>query len=173
MKKPAALILISMLGISILTGCGGVSGKTHNTGDFSVFVPEGWEIMTFKDSAGQEVSNIVGLYKGDLDKASYGNAPAIQIQIYPEGKGFSGNNSRSRYKEVQDLAPFTVGDFTWEGFTYTAEPFRSDYKPTVAIIWTDIGPDKMQVGLWMDTESGKITFDDKDVQSILESFKPE
>ena len=173
MKKITALIMISLLIISAAAGCGGVSGKTHSTGEFSVFVPEGWEIMTFKNSAGEEVSNIVGLYKGDLDKASYGNAPAIQIQFYPEGKRFSGNGSRSMYKDTQDLAPFKSGDFTWEGFTYTAAPFRSDYSPSVAIIWTDIGTDKIQAGLWMDTESGKITFDDKDVKAILGSLKTE
>ena len=173
MKKITALIMISLLIISAAAGCGGVSGKTHSTGEFSVFVPEGWEIMTFKNSAGEEVSNIVGLYKGDLDKATYGNAPAVQIQFYAEGKRFSGNNSRNMYKDTQDLAPFKTGDFTWEGFNYAPVPFRSDYNSTAAIIWTDIGPHKIQAGLWMDTETGKITFDDKDVKAILGSLKAE
>jgi len=164
----------------MLAGCGGggdssgsgtqssapaVKGETYSAGNISATVPEGWQAFPFY-SGGEESPNTFAVHKGALNAMDMRYTPGVQIQLFPDGDGFGTDLMKAMYENVSDLAPQTLGGFTWEGFTGVSGDI-----PT-ALMWTDAGDDNILVAVWLEMEDVTISLDDADVQAIIASIKP-
>jgi len=153
------------------TGSAGVKGETHSAENISALVPEGWKAFPFY-SGGDESPNTFSIHKGALTTMDQWYTPGVQIQIFPDGSGFGSNIQKDMYEDVMDLAPLTLGDYTWEGFSGLSKDNSGEYTRPFALLWTDAGNDKIQVTVWLEMEEITITLLDADVQAILASIKP-
>ena len=183
MKKTLVIGMVLLLSISMLAGCGGgggggstdkspaagspagAKGETHSAENISALVPDGWKAFPFY-SGGDESPNTFSIHKGALSTMDQRYTPGVQIQFFPGGEGFGSNNQKDMYDDVEDMAPLTLGDYTWTGFfgVSSGRPF--------ALLWTDSGSDKIQVTVWTEVEDEVITLLDWDVQAIISSIKP-
>jgi len=194
MKKTLVIGLVLLLSISMLAGCGsgggsgdtgsgtqnsakteqapaGAKGETHSAGNISALVPDGWKMFPFY-SGGEESPNTFSVHKGALTALDQWSTPGVQIQLFPDGSGFGSNTQKDMYEDVMDLAPLTLGDYTWEGFSGLSKNSAGEYVLPFAILWTDAGNDTIQVTVWLEQEGNTITLLDADVQAILTSIKP-
>ena len=149
------------------------SDENHSTGIFSVFVPKGWEISPFY-SSGKVDPNVLGVHKGAATDYSGGLIPGMQIS-YRKGTG-ERLPIKSFYNEVEDMEPITIGSHTWEGFTSYQKYTDTVFMP-LTIIWTTIGNDAVQVGLFAPRGErdivSQVSLDDADVIDIIASIKAE
>ena len=194
MKKTLVIGLVLLLSISMLAGCGsgggsgdtgsgtqnsakteqapaGAKGETHSAGNISALVPDGWKMFPFY-SGGEESPITFSIHKGALSAMDQRYTPGVQIQLFPDGSGFGSNTQKDIYEDVMDLAPLTLGDYTWDGFSGLSMDSNREYTLPFAILWTDAGNDKIQVTVWLEMEEIAITLLDADVQAIITSIKP-
>ena len=191
MKKTLVIGLVLLLSISMLAGCGGgggggdtesgtqnsaktggtPKGETHSTENVSASVPDGWKAFPFY-SGGEESPNTFSVHKGALTALDQWATPGVQIQLFPDGSGFGSQTQKDMYEDVEDLAPLTLGDYTWEGFSGLSKNSAGEYALPFAILWTDAGNDKIQITVWLEQEGNTITLMDWDVQAIISSIKP-
>jgi len=201
MKKTLAIALVLLLSISMLAGCGSgggnnsgnsensgstgnspantssppasgnPAGETHSAENISALVPDGWKVFPFY-SGGEESPNTFSIHKGASSSMDQWYTPGIQIQFYPDGSGFGSNTDKDMYEDVMDLAPLTLGDYTWSGFSGLSKDNSGDYTRPFALLWTDAGNNKIQITVWLEMEDVSITLLDWDVQAIIASIKP-
>ncbi len=93
------------------------AGETYTEGLISVFVPKGWGIYhsdTFKPSVENQV--MFKLIKGysEKDPDSEYNAN-VSIQYHPTASGLA---KLLNDVKITEIAPFTLGAFTWSGRRY-------------------------------------------------------
>ena len=185
MKKIFVLMLVLVMMLS-LVACGGdkepatdapdnggtstaVTGKTYDTGNFTVLIPDGWmenhvtdtwfDDPEALDSNGLQIikdgsSALDILTKAYVDIDYYG--PEIDMMV----------PSSEWYEEPADLAPFTAGSTTWKGFTAVG----GGNKMTV-LYAGEAGAAQYQVVLWCNGAE-TIAATDADVLAILESLTP-
>jgi len=192
MKRMLVIGMVLLLSISMLAGCGGggdngdsagsdkkdssktaetSKGETYSAENISATVPDGWKAFPFY-SGGEESPNTFSVQKGALTALDIWSTPGIQISLFPDGSGFGSNTQKDMYEDVMDLAPLTVGDYTWSGFSGLSKNSAGEYVLPFAILWTDAGNDKIQATVWLEMEGNTITLLDWDVQAILGSVKP-
>jgi len=137
----------------------GTNGKTHDTGNFSVLIPDGWlEIPFFRN--GEYDPDALGIYKGAQNEYGMTNCPGIQI-YYPATHDIIPKN-RNNCKEVSELTPLELENGTWEGFS----GMYSGY-PLVALF--NNGNEGFAVTVWLTSAYGEetISIDDADVLAII------
>lgn len=177
MKKIlSALLALTML--LALTACGGsgggggttsggggdstkpeVKGETTEVGDFSVLVPEGWLGHAFSNT-----TNSYQIYKGAKDDSDKWSTPCVQIRYWKNGDDSMLDKSKNAYKDVKDIDPVTIGDYTWKGFTGT----NSD-KPVTYLYSVEAGP--FGVAIYTEVNGKTISLEDADFQAIMASLK--
>jgi len=191
MKRTLAIGLVLLFSVCMLAGCSGgdggsspanassppadespagTKGETYSAGNISAVVPEGWMAFPFY-SGGEESPNTFSVHKGALSAMDMRSTPGVQIQLFPGGSGFGSNTQKDIYEDVMDLAPLTLGSYTWEGFSGLTKNSAGEYALPFSILWTDAGSDKIQVTVWLDMDGNTITLLDADVQGILASIK--
>jgi hypothetical protein len=140
----------------------------YDTGVFSVTVPDGWAAFGVDDMWSDEegvmdpTSLMIG--KGATDEYDIYSKPYIEIAYYdPDVEMYV--PTKDMYDDAKDISPVTIGDYKWKGFTGSF----SGYKLT--LIYTGkADADQFQVTIWTETDGGKISIDDKDVQAIVGSI---
>jgi len=146
-----------------------VKGEVYDTGEFKAVVPEGWAafaiIDTFSENLDQIDSscfNIIKDGKSDLDLFTN---PYVRFDYYGPDITMM-RPSSDWYENVEEVAPFTVGLHTWEGFTGDSGYGR------MAILWAEEGDYQYQATVWLVAESETITLENEDVLAILGSVEP-
>ena len=163
-------ILLIINSVILLTACQNnstspvnkdVKGEMFDAGHISVIIPEGWGdfFSGFSDSS-------VTMAKGldDLENLEdIMNLPFIQVAYDPAGEIESPDSS---YQNVEEIAPFKLGNYQWSGFT----GIKDDCPYTILQTTGDYGSinfllkDALNV-----SDAGKISYQDPVVQAILSS----
>ncbi len=154
-----------------------ISGELYSTGIISALVPAGWRAYHGADHhnqfGGKATGKATGLGnpetihigKGAMDTAQLITKPRIDINFH---KGLYSQLEmdfmRSAYDEVTDIAPFKFGNFSWSG--YLAKTFNYPY----ILLFTSNGKDALQVAILLENQGETISFEDADVQFIMESI---
>ena len=187
MKKILTFILVLLLGITMLAGCGNggsnsggnndgtandsssnqtsaeVTGETRDNGLISVFVPDGWwyheEMLNGEPNPGKVV-----IYKGAKNEYDLINCAGMHITHLATRDPYVPMKSSS-YSDVKDLEPMTLANGVWEGFS--GERSGAPY----IILWDSENVD-FQVALQLKAAVGDaaISLDDADVQAIITSI---
>lgn len=172
MKKLLALLLALMM-VFALSACGDsdasatpeeVTGETYNAGNFSVLVPDGWTAYpvmdVWSDDANATDPDKVNIGKGTSSEFDLYSKPYMQIVHYdPDTTVLS---AKEFYDNVVDIAPFTAGGLSWEGFS--GESLGSAITVLSA---TNADGHQFQVNMYT---QGKISQSDADVLAILGSI---
>ena len=182
MKKTIAMLLVMILCIGMLAGCGGKKsggeapgkeeskGEIYDAGNVQMLVPEGWVAFPVMDIIAEDPNtedpdsiNICKDAKSEFDLLT---KPSIQISYY--GPGFDMMKpDKSWYENAEDVADMTIGKYTWTGFT--ADDFGGD---KMAILWTEDGDHQYQAVVYLELSEGSVTLEDADVQAALGSVAP-
>ena len=181
MKRTFTIILVFMLCISMLAGCGSkdngdkpenpadsgnnveTAEKAHSTGAFSFIVPKGWLEIPFSLN-GEPNPKAAGIYKGAKSEFDMITKPGIQINCPSSGARISAN--KNSFSNVSELTPLKLANYTWEGFTGEINGVPH------AILWDTGKKDDFQVTVCLE-QGEKISLTDADVLSILASIKLE
>ena len=150
----------------------GNSNTTFNVGDFSVFVPEGWQAIPVPDhtDSSKTASNDILMAKGaEYKEASgswdYENGPYFYVTLLNKDDFAKASTGRDYYVEqfgsVKDMDDMTAGSLTWHGFS--VNPIGAD----VYIIWAEKG----EGGFYSSVSTAYgLSLQDEDVQAILSSL---
>lgn len=142
-----------------------VAGEMYNAGNFSALVPEGWKAFPvediFADEEGAISPNSLSVCKGGETDWDLFSKPYLDIDYYGENSKLT-PPAKDWYDDAEDIASFTAGNFTWEGFSATS------YEMPMIILWGINGDVEYQVTIWFN--GGSISQTDADVQAILASL---
>ena len=157
MKKLLALALALLLCLSV-AACDKdsetkVSGTSQAAGDMTVFVPDGWTLVT--DEAEPTVAR---LHKGEATSKAY-----IKLTLYP------GTNAalpaESLCQDVQALEAAAYGDITWSGFSGTKATGAGICN--VIYLITDQAGNNFLATIWYEPDSPVLSPEDGEVKAIL------
>lgn len=181
MKKVIVLLAVLVMSALMLVGCGSpvsansndqgdgaaaIIGETYEAGNLSALVPDGWKAFPasdlFDEYDGDYDPNGLSIYKGAEDEFDVLIKPGMQITYYD---GSMMEPSKDFYDDAEDLEPFELGGYTWQGFTCTS----LDYP--IAVLWAEDGNDQFSVNVWLENEGEQISLEDADVQAIIESIQ--
>ena len=153
------------------------SNTTYDVGDFTVFVPEGWEAIPVPDRSDSEknAANDIMLakspvhydewemrWKSEEDKLFYITyLDKENFEKYPESERAYCEEEYANLGGVTDLADVTIGSLTWHGFSVS--PLGSD----VYILWAESGEGGYITGF----NTADLSLEEADVQAILGSLK--
>lgn len=145
-----------------------ITGTTTDAGNFTVLVPEGWKAFPVVDIWSEENANDpdqLNIVKGGQTDFDLLSKPYIQIVHYgPETDLLT--PSKDFYDMAADVASFTTGTLTWQGFS--AEGMLGS---SLILLWTgEAGAHQYQINVYDKTDAGQITLTDADVQAILASI---
>ncbi|MCL2727941.1 MAG: hypothetical protein FWD56_06115 [Bacteroidales bacterium] len=170
MKK--TLFLLVAVGVFMLIGCGGsgsgggkVSGEVYTTQEMSVLAPKGWKAFSaLKPGTTDEYrDDQVNVHKGAKVPLDQFNTSGIVINYWEDAKNVMAP-PKSWYENVEEIAPFTLGNYQWEGFTGE----RSDI--TYGILWTINAEERFQVVAFLKYRGMEISLEDADVKAIIASI---
>jgi len=133
-----------------------------DSGHFSIIVPDGWMAFCGIDSDGKTTPKKVHIFKDARLQTDIFTHAGITIcyfakeDIYVSPKFF--------YDDIVDMEPFTLGRYTWNGYTCTS--FGYPYTMLEA------RHDGCVFQVMILTKNGdyEIAFEDEDVQTILSSL---
>ena len=196
MKKVLALLLAAAMCAAALTGCGGgdkpketekpdngksdttastkpdtkipeIPGEVFDAGNVQALVPEGWKAFPQKDMIADDGTmdpDVISICKGAETELDLMFKPFVRIDYYgPDTE--MGGGLKDWYSNTEDLEPVQAGLYTWEGFTTT------DYG-LMAVLVAEDGKHQYQAPVYLKTDDGSISLEDKDVLAILASVKP-
>ena len=167
MKKTLALCFL--VSIFMLMGCGGsggkVSGEVYTTEVMSVLAPKGWKAFPApKPGKFDEYrEDQVNVHKGAKEPIDQFNTSGIVINYFDDAKVVM-TPPQSWYENVEEIAPFSLGNYEWKGFTGE----RSDI--TYGILWTTNAVELFQVVAFLKYRDKEISLDDADVKAIIASI---
>ena len=180
MKKIAALLLALAM-VLCLVACGEkapeapatpdeVKGKTHDTGAFTVLIPEGWLEVPVKDMWSDDADaidpSVLQILKGGKSEWDLFTKPYIQINHYgPDTEMME--PWKDLYDGAEDLADFTTGSLTWKGFS-AKDLLGND----MIVLWTagDAAGNQYTLNIVPKTDDGEISLQDADVLALLGSL---
>ncbi len=144
------------------------SDTTYNVGDFSVYVPAGWEAIPQKESADSDAispNNILlangPTYNETTNAWEYEECQSMFVTRYSGDQVNMVQPDKSYYDNTKDLEDMKIGNFTWQGFTVDA--IGAD----IAILWTTNGDYGYQVTV---SFAFDLTLEDANVQAIIGSL---
>ena len=194
MKKWIAWLLVLLLAVSLLAGCGKKEpslqdslqqaadsqneempeenkpgGELYDAGNVTVLVPEGWkafpEADVFAEEEGAVNPNVLNVSKGGESEFDLFAKPYVRINYYgPDIK--MGTPDASWYEDVTEIDPFTAGDHTWQGFSCTS------MGTPLIIFWCIEGKIEYQASITVGSGKDALTATDADVLAILASVAP-
>lgn len=148
------------------------SNTTYNVGEFSVFVPEGWQAIPVPDhtDSSKTATNDILLAKGAEYKEAtgswdYESGPYFYITLLNKDDFAKASTGRDYYVEqfgsVKDMEDMKTGSLTWHGFS--VNPIGAD----VYMIWAEKG----EGGFYSSISTAyDLSLQDEDVQAILGSL---
>ena len=146
-----------------------ISGTYYDTGSFKAFVPEGWKEFpqhdVFSDDPNEMDPDALTICKGGADDWDLFTKPNIRI-TYGGAHTSLYMADESWYEDTETIEKFVTGDHVWTGFKGTS------YGVKYIILFEDKGEIQYQASLMYETDNGKISLDDADVQKILASIEP-
>jgi len=131
-------------------------------GYFSVVVPEGWMAFCGIDSEGKTTAKKVHIFKDAKLETDIFTHVGITICFF--GKEDYYLSPKSFYDNVADTEPFTLGTYTWNGYTCTSFGY-----PYTMLEAREDGC-VFQVMILMKNGEYEISLEDEDVQSVLKSI---
>ncbi|MBQ2698236.1 MAG: hypothetical protein IJF59_06115, partial [Clostridia bacterium] len=112
------LLAAALLPLLLLAGCGGQEIEVYNTGLFTVSVPEDWLPLAVDDMWSEDPNAVaadqLNLVKGGKDQWDLMEMPSVHIACFDPGIEMV-RPDPSLYREVEELAPLTGGEKTYEG----------------------------------------------------------
>ena len=127
-----------------------------------VNVPENWKVFLGIDAEGKATQKKLHIYKNAESELDIFHKAGITIHYYEDaGQYFL---FKDFYDEVQDIAPFELGNYCWNGFTC-----RSFGYPYI-MLETSEQTDRVLVMILTENGENKISFSDSDVQEIMKSI---
>lgn len=177
--KKYVITVICLIAVLLCAGCGrqydegedsyaeryASSGTIVDSGAVKAVCPPGWnpvDAYDYKTSTKEPAKNILEFVKGGTSVSE--GKPFIRIQswdpevqpVYPD---------RNLYAEVSELATFTAGSYTWDGFTGVIDGQR------FAWLYSRSNQSSLEVWLFMHTgEEVEAYVTDSDVFMVLESI---
>lgn len=143
---------------------GGADGGTYDNGTISVFVPNGWKAFRGIDPDGNETPKKVFVYRGIEAQTDIFTHAGIYICFYGEDDSFF--MTRDFYSDVREIEPFTLGRHRWSGYTCTSLGYPYLMLESVGAPYT------LLVMILTESGENRISFDESDVQRIMESIAP-
>lgn len=178
MKKLLALLLCMVM-LLALVACGSSEKGGDNgddkggeqaaesyefdVGEFKVTVPGGWKEFPLTDISGEgNDPNSIDIYKGD---SMFGGFPYIRIDYYGPSTTMMALMPEL-YENVEEIAEFELGGYTWSGFKCTS------FDMPLINLQTAAGDHEFQLALWYEQDNGTISLEDADVKALIESLTP-
>ena len=172
-----ALVLAGLLLLSLCTACGGkdkeqdpakITGEVFDAGNVRAMAPKGWKAFPVSDAfdeyEGDNNPNSIYLCKGAKSEFDIFTNPLVTITYYgPDTTYFS---AKSLFDDAEDIAGFTLGDYDWTGYTYTA---LGDAK--TVMLETTKGDISITAYFLTETDGEKLSVEDADIQAILASIQ--
>lgn len=143
----------------------GVSGMRidlFDSGYFSVIVPEGWKAFCGIDSECRTTQKKVHIFKDAKLETDIFTHVGITVCFF--GKEDYYLSPKLFYDNVADIEPFTLGAYTWNGYTCTSLGYP------YTMLEARVDGCVFQVMLLMKNGEYEIAFEDEDVQTVLESL---
>lgn len=183
MKKFLCIVLAMLMLLSLAAcgkdkpkdnGDGGkqeVKGEIFDAGNVQALAPKGWKAFPANDVFAEDENatdpDVITICKGAKSSFDMLTNPLVRIDYYgPDTELWGGlEGLKEWYTDVKDLESFQCGKYTWEGFTTT------DYGLMAILVAVD-GETEIQVSVYLETDGGKISLEDEDVQAILASIQP-
>ena len=182
MKKLLALLMAGMLLFS-MAACGGdetaeggndggetAQSEVYDAGNVSVAVPSGWKAFEVKDTFGADPNaadpDLIEIAKDAETEIDLFTNPYIKISYFGKETTMMGI-SKDIYDGAADVAAFTAGSLTWEGFTASV----SENTMAVLTAVDEATGAQFQAEVWLKTSAGEISLEDSDVLEILGSVK--
>lgn len=148
------------------------SNTTYNVGEFTVFVPEGWEAIPVPDHLDETktATNDIMLAKGAVfneNTMTWNTEEAASFYVtYLGSEDFAKiPDEKADYAKdfsIDEMEDTKIGDHTWHGFS--VNPIGAP----VYTLWTESGEGGYHISL--STAYG-LSLEDKDVQAIIASLK--
>lgn len=142
-------------------------GEEYNAGDFTVYVPGGWDAVEVTATETGEVEpNIINIYKGaeydeSADSWKTFGKPHVYIFRYEGDELDLVPGEKSLWENAEDIPDVQIGNYTWRGFSY--DQFGEDG----VNIWTVAGDYGYRLSIAFQHET---SLDDPDVQAIIGSL---
>lgn len=125
------------------------------TNTFRIAVPKGWKAFKVND-------RVIQICKGGERDSDILYKPYIQLNY--SGDAYMLPPPKEGYYDVTDIAPVTLGAYTWQGFVCESMGFR------VAMIWTGEGKRQFQASANLETPRDCFEMTDADVLGMLASI---
>jgi hypothetical protein len=157
MKKLFALALALLLCFSLAacdeSGESKVPGTSQTAGDMTVFVPDGWTLVTDETAPG-----VARLHKGDATSKSY-----VKITFYPDTD--AALPAQNLCQNVQELEAAAYGEITWCGFSGTKDTGAGTCN--VIYLVTQQEGHNFLATIWYEPDSPVLSQEDAEVKAIL------
>lgn len=139
-----------------------ISGEQFNNDFLSVFVPTGWKLFYGANSDGKPSPKKLHVYKNAQTELDILSKAGITICLYERNEIFI--SPKAFYDNVQDINAFELGGYLWNGFTCTSLNYPYTMLDSACDGIT------LQVMILMENGDHRISLDDIDVRSIIESI---
>lgn len=144
------------------------TGDVYDAGKVSAIVPDGWKAFGMTDLYADDATTMdetkIRIAKGAETEMDLYSKPFIEIDYYTPDIDMM-TPEKDFYDNAKDIKAVKIGDRTWNGITGTS------LDAPLTVLWTGkAGADQFQVTLWTEMDGSKISLDDADVQSIIESI---
>lgn len=179
MKKLLALLLCGVM-LFAFAACGGSDSEStdagnddvkteekaeatsYDVGEFTVKLPSGWQAFPLTDMDGNTDTNSIDVVMGD---SVFGGFPYIRVDYYgPETT--MAKLMPDLYENVEEIAEFELGGYTWSGFKCTS------FDMPLINLQTAEGDHEFQLALWCEQTNGSFALEDAEVQALIESLTP-
>lgn len=131
-------------------------------GVIGVCILPGWMAFCGIDSEGHENPKKLHIYKNIYSQADIFSHPGITVCYFGEDEIYF--SPRFFYDNVQDIPSFRLGERLWTGYTCTS----LSYPYTMLENHSEDGV--LQIMILMENSSEKISLEDPDVRTILQSI---
>ncbi len=140
-----------------------MSAELFDNGIIRVLVPTGWKLFYGIDSECKTSLKKLHIYKGAKTEFDIFSMAGITICYYSKDDIYV--SIKDFYDNVQDISPFVCGNYEWNGYTCTSLGY-----PYTMLTATSNG-ETFYVMILTENGEHKISLDDADVLSILESIE--
>lgn len=145
-------------------GLNGMKLDLFDGGHFVIVVPPAWKAFSGIDSEGRTTSKKVHIFKDIQIETDIFTHVGLTICFF--GKDDYYISPKGFYDNVVDIEPFTLGTYTWTG--YTCDSFGAPY----TMLETEKNGCVFQVMLLTKNGEHEISLNDPEVVDILKSLTP-
>lgn len=143
-------------------------GSEYNVGDFTVYVPGGWDAVEVRATETDAVeTNVINIFKGaEYDESAKQwktlGKPHVYIFRYEGDEIDMVPDNKSLWENAEDIPDEKIGNFTWQGFSY------NQFGEDGVNIWALNGDYGYRLSISFQNE---LSLDDADIKAIIESLK--